>query len=597
MSNYSVFSETSPVANQFDQSNLNQNVNQSGGFLNNIFGQNNNKYENLTDLVNDSINGCKMEVTDYLLSRKFVPDLTRNDSNGNNLLHNLILAHNKGSQLAYKALTFILSSSDIPNIESALNKQNNQGDTPLHYAIRYDLDTIVSLMMMKGAKRMKNKDGFEPQTDMEESETYTVITVSGNNVGDLRDLFRIDEDSVLERTEMERSEAPRQPVSKMETIREDSKDLPSIFSTQKTVSKVEETGSGDMDLLLKQFQELTRGSRKVQESKKTYDVGKLLDEQGVGTTEFKDYVGERKGSMTGGSRNKISGFRLMKKNTDSEFYEQYGGESEYDKLDVADDADVDEDDEDDMDMDRELAMMAREAVNQKGKLHEEAIEKVMKHLKDSDKNDLNARTIKSLVYGEVKEEKPELGGLDRATEMVKRITKKKVEELMKTKKFKELKLIIENKMKEKQQRKETKNSDTKKSDTKKSDTKKKTKQSRMVEDSERYNMELDDLMDEELGFHESDSDYMKDSDKKDNQFNEESSDDDLPKIRAENLGDLESEASGEAEFDEDKEHAISDDEGELDEVGELPKIENNKGDDMEETSMLSSLEETEYKFF
>jgi ankyrin repeat protein len=597
MSNYSIFSATSPIPDESHQM-------KGGSFLNNIFGQNNNKYENITKLLMDAINECNVPVIDYFLSRKFVPELTLTDVNGNNILHNLIIANTKGSELAYRALTFILST-DNSSLSSALNVQNKQGDTPLHYAIRSELDTIVSLMMMKGAKKMKNNDGFHPITETEVSETYTVITVTKPDT-DLGRLFQIPEDSELERTEMPQMTNYNKPKTiQMDLIDEE----PSIFESQtyaqtqdvKKSPKQTSKDNGAMDLL-KEFELLLKDNKTVKDTRKSLDVGKLLDDQGVGTTEFKEYVGERKGSMIGGgSRKMISGYRIMKKNVDSEYYDQFGGESELDKGDIPTELDGDGDGDNMLDdfsdnmMSRELEMLAREAVNQKTKLHDEAIEKTLKHLKGDDKNEMSAKTIKSLIYNEVKTEKPELSGLDRATEMVKRITKKRVDELVKSKEFKDLKKIIEQKMREREERmKESKTSDTKTSDMKMTDIKSSdakssdakssdAKLSRMVDDSEQYGLDEEEYMDEELGGHESDSDYMKDhSDyaNSDDVSDDVSDDEDLPKMKSKDL----------AVFDEDSDNVISD------EIEEIETM-NNIGDNINETSMLETLEDTEFKFF
>lgn len=611
MSNYSVFSETSAIESQYDNLELNQ----SGGFLNNIFGQNNNKYENLTDLINGSINECNINVTDFLLGRRFVPDLSRTDHNGNNLLHNLIMAHTKRSQLAYKALTFIISS-DISGLKSALNTQNKQGDTPLHCAIRAELDTIVSLMMMKGAKKIKNNDGFEPETEMERSETLTVITVSGSDK-DLRGLLGLDdEESVLERTDLDTfsmtDSRRNRDIPKMQTILEDTKLSPemadkkeeSIFSTQDTDYKSKPNKTPELGLmteedgnernnvldLLKEFERYTKNTNSMGNKRvmgKTPE--QLIDSQGVGTEEFNDYL-SKKGTMTGGTRHKkmITGHRVMRKNTDSEYYDQFGGESE--KLDNEPDIDdVGSDSIQLYDINVDLNRLARDAVNQKGKLHEEALEKIMKHLKKKDKSEINAKTIKALIYGNIKKEMEELGGLDRAMEMVKRITEKEVQKLLKSKEFTKLKVIIEKKTKEREEKLKARKSKSTKSteSAKSSDQSEKNVQARMISE--------DEYMDTELGGDASDSDYMREEENGHSDDSDEEVDSENEDLPVMNQALMENLDSNMVEFIEDKSEG-----GEISEEGdiltELPTMRRDNENNVEETSMLSSLVDTDKNF-
>ena len=105
----------------------------------------------------------------------------------------------------------------------------------------------------------------------------------------------------------------------------------------------------------------------------------------------------------------------------------------------------------------------------------------------------------------------------------------------------------------------------------------------MVDDSEQYGLDEEEYMDEELGGHESDSDYMKDhSDyaNSDDVSDDVSDDEDLPKMKSKDL----------AVFDEDSDNVISD------EIEEIETM-NNIGDNINETSMLETLEDTEFKFF
>lgn len=81
--------------------------------------------------------------------------------------------------------------------------------------------------------------------------------------------------------------------------------------------------------------------------------------------------------------------------------------------------------------DNEMKNIARATSNQKEKLHEEAVNKILSHLPTKDI--LLARAIKGIIYKEVKDTHKEMTGLDKAAEMLKLITKSKVDEVLKQK--------------------------------------------------------------------------------------------------------------------------------------------------------------------
>jgi hypothetical protein len=86
-------------------------------------------------------------------------------------------------------------------------------------------------------------------------------------------------------------------------------------------------------------------------------------------------------------------------------------------------------DSDENRIDDTMKNISRAAANQKDKLHTEAVEKILAHLPKKD--ELLAKTVKALIYDEIKQAKPELSGLDKAAEMMKAISKKKVDDMLK----------------------------------------------------------------------------------------------------------------------------------------------------------------------
>jgi len=87
----------------------------------------------------------------------------------------------------------------------------------------------------------------------------------------------------------------------------------------------------------------------------------------------------------------------------------------------------------------DLHKISRVTINQKNKFHEEAIEKILELLPTKDQ--MTARAVKAIIYDEIKQTKQNLSGLDRAAELLKAVTKKKVEEVLKQKD--QIKKIIE----------------------------------------------------------------------------------------------------------------------------------------------------------
>jgi len=89
--------------------------------------------------------------------------------------------------------------------------------------------------------------------------------------------------------------------------------------------------------------------------------------------------------------------------------------------------------------DDEMHKISRATINQKNKFHEEAVEKIQALLPTKDVP--TAKAVKAIIYDEIKQTKQNLSGLDRAAELLKAVTKKKVEEVLKQKEL--IKKIIE----------------------------------------------------------------------------------------------------------------------------------------------------------
>ena len=393
-----------------DYSKIKNITNQNGGgFIDNLFNNNNSNFANVSKMIIEASCNKSIEIIDYLLSQKFVPDLKVVDNDNNNLFHALIVSHIYGSKLSKRGLLYILSNKDIKNKTSALNQKNKHGNTPLHYAIVAELDDIVAMMFANGAKKMKNSDGYIPMTEVD------------NNNNDFNEIVLRSELIQIDTNEDVKSDIEN-IIRNFQTEEETEMD----FMTEKNM--VNNTKNEEVSI----FEKNTDGTK---------SISIFGDDGEFMTEELKQYINDvRMGKQVGGKRkvkskkvNKIQGHRIMK---------QFGGN----KNDETPNFLTDEDNiTSDNITSTNLQGLAREANNQKSKLHEESIEKIMKHLDKKNKDIITAKTIKALIYGEIKENKKELSALDRANELVKNSNEKVVKKMMKHKDYQKLYNIIKEK--------------------------------------------------------------------------------------------------------------------------------------------------------
>lgn len=412
-----------------------------GGFIDDLFKNNNSKFSNVSKMIIEASCNKSIEIIDYLLSQKFVPDLKAVDNDNNNLFHALIISHIYGSKLSKKAIFYILSNKDIKNKTYALNQKNKYGNTPLHYAIVAELDEIVTMMFANGAKKMKNADGYIPMTEIDGSnnngnsnyDNYGISSTIG--ISDNNDNENYEE--IIFRTELVQ-------IDTSEDIKSDLENIIRNFQTD------EET---EMDFMTERSMVDNRRSSEKSIFEKNYDGKKsnsiFSDGGEFMTDDLKKYIDDiRMGKQIGGRKkkikskkvNKIEGFRNMK---------QFGGRKNDEIPESLTDEDITTSDNI---VSSDLRELAREANNQKSKLHEEALEKIMKHLDKKNKDIITAKTIKALIYGELKENEKELSALDRANELVKRSNEKNIKKMMKHKNYEKLYNILKQKHEERQQK-------------------------------------------------------------------------------------------------------------------------------------------------
>ncbi len=469
-----------------------QNVQNGGGFLDSIFGTDP-KRENMTHLIIESIQADNIDALDFLLSRKFVPDLDFVDSNGNNILHALALASRKSS-LAMSTL-FKIINGDIN--KKALNQQNSSGNTPLHYAVGNELYQISDIMIKKGAEKIKNNQDFIIITDCEVEGTLPQRQeVSKNTITEL------DIDNLLASLQVEQPEKAKASIFKPAPPSNPSKSSKKMQRDDRSVSvSVAGPRTQNIDQALDdivkgfltseltvtehepkpQIQSQPQAQTQVQSQVQHVAQPKLQSQpqepsmnisnmNNLDTDGFVDYIRTKlsqKEVQTGGKKkvvkskkNKksvISGtrdIRTYSEMSDSMMHEgavDDSSSSSSSSTSSSSSSNSDSDSDSDSDSAIGLSELSRAVQNQKDKFHAEALEKIKKHL-GSNVDDLTAKAVKAVIYGEIKKEHPEFSGLDRVSELIKLSTKEKIDEIMKKNKD-DLKQIIEH-LKEKEKTRE-----------------------------------------------------------------------------------------------------------------------------------------------
>ena len=133
---------------------------QSGGFLGlNIFGENKEKF--ITNLVMDSIKDGQLDIAAYIIASsikyKVCPDMdVVCPITKCTLLHHLVKHANENDNIR-TALELVLEKCDACD---AINRQNADGDTVGHFALKYGMDHILCDLVSKGLDvSIKNNEG------------------------------------------------------------------------------------------------------------------------------------------------------------------------------------------------------------------------------------------------------------------------------------------------------------------------------------------------------------------------------------------------------------------------------------------------------
>jgi len=148
---------------------------QSGGFFG-LFSSSTPKVETA---VLEAAKEKNMSIVEFMIDKDLISSYDSQDKDGNTLLHYLVSTPNPNINLVNK----VLKRGDIKKF---INKQNNDGDTPLIIAVKSGHHDLCTSLISAGAnKTIKNKSGLHVDTETEEHNNETHNNLPTNLSNDL----------------------------------------------------------------------------------------------------------------------------------------------------------------------------------------------------------------------------------------------------------------------------------------------------------------------------------------------------------------------------------------------------------------------------
>ena len=399
--------------------------------------------DELTDILLGCLSDSRPDIACYLFCKlqKFPKELSKTDESGRNILHYMTIFASHGNMVLHIAkLAKTISKSEFSN---ALNKQDINGNTCLHYSAKLGFNNLTKLYIEYGADcSIRNNDGYFVEEDNLQSEkkpvdvSVIVVTDTPNNIN--YDMFQnineaSDTDTMIPMTRTDRNATPtanrfsstshldsvnffkeveaqldkandklQNPQINRKYINKENNEIGNLesVSTQQIIHDILANVKGvNSDV---QQEELSVNTESI-----IKDIIKTQNQQGGAKkkkSSKKDSKSDKKDSNKSRKKkskiSRISGERKL---------------TMYSEISVSP---IGSDDED-------VSAIARQISRQSSDIHERVLEKIMKLLKLDENNadDVNkARNYKAAIYKMVKEKNPLLNNFDRAVEMEKSIT-------------------------------------------------------------------------------------------------------------------------------------------------------------------------------
>jgi hypothetical protein len=139
--------------------------------------------DEFTKILLECFSDDRPDIACYLLCKldKVPNDITMCIENKRNILHYMTIYASHNNIVIH--LSKLLRDVDKDDIETALNSQDNNGNTPLHYATLLGYNNLVKLYIENGAdSTIKNKNGqYVEKDDTSEQDINIIVTEKDGN--------------------------------------------------------------------------------------------------------------------------------------------------------------------------------------------------------------------------------------------------------------------------------------------------------------------------------------------------------------------------------------------------------------------------------
>lgn len=476
------YSDTSRSPNPNPKQNISVRS-QKGGNLEFLFG--NNKKANMsctetTAMLIKAIETKRYQAADFIIEQKFVPDMGYANCKKENLFHVLVNARNDRKDFHHvdHALKQLIEN---PNNRFALNVPDENGMTPFFLAVQKGHMDLARYMEKYGAKKTSLRTNQYIMTDRDdEMFANTNNTHNMNDKENIQIIYENNKSSNYAHSSPNLSNNPliNKPIflkpQKVPTIvmvdfsaKDDQNDDDNIKNIVKgfiTKSASNDTDAHhispsdsagftipvqyvnnsnsknmtyDLDEQIKKLSKAVNPTNGIPSDQDDDEFVEQLTRKIVGLDQDGGARKKSTKSVKSKKLNKIVGTRNMIGFSElSDTFDLFGGTN-----------------------DNEMRTIARAVANQKDKLHEEAIEKILANLPKKDM--MTARAVKAIIYEEVKNKHKEMSGLDKAAEMMRLITKSKVTDVLKQKEqVDKIVAYLEHKYKDKESKSDNKTGKT-----------------------------------------------------------------------------------------------------------------------------------------
>jgi uncharacterized protein len=431
---------------------------QQGGFF-----WSSQKSSSLDDKILRAAQEGNADVVEYLASHNMANDITGVDSQGKTVLHHLSNADD------LDAVSKLLTN---PSIRSCLNKQDSNGDTPLISAVKAGNTDLCDVYVEAGAdKHIKNNEGLHVETETvgEENVEFAVNDTLNSESGDIT--------SRVSQLLGSRSNIAYDTYT--EGMPESLNDIGTEYNNHtQTAPTANIIGGSDsiqdtdrfLDMLVKEYVQPAHAPASIKSD--------ALD--GLGLNNNLNRLTE------------VSDINIAP--TDTIIHSQRGGNRKFSRKIYKSHGKHKQQQQEESETDSMSTGLSRLVARQSSEIHDRVIKKIMELMNvDFD----IARNYKAAIYREVQDEMPNLSSLDRAIEMEKRSTKKKLGTIDIEKVAAQIKAHLAEKQKQRDSESSEVSEQEKKPKKKASKkAKNETSFSELISATSSRSLDLDDILDE-----------------------------------------------------------------------------------------------------